>query len=95
MAARRLCLVVVSRGLFSVCSARASIAVASLVAKAWAPGTRASVAVAHGLSCSAACGIFPDQGSKLCPLNWQEDFYPLLHQESPRICLLCGVFTYG
>ena len=64
MAARRLCLVVVSRGLFSVCSAWASIAVASLVAKAWAPGTRASVAVAHGLSCSAACGIFPDQGSK-------------------------------
>ena len=22
-----------------------------------------SVVVAHGLSCSAACGIFPDQGS--------------------------------
>ena len=36
-------------------------------------GARASVVVAHGLSCSAACGIFPDQGSNLCPLHWQAD----------------------
>ena len=40
---------------------------------AWALGTQASVVVAHGLSCSAACGIFPDQGSNLCPLHWQAD----------------------
>ena len=26
-----------------------------------------SVVVAHGPSCSAACGILPDQGSNLCP----------------------------
>ena len=32
-----------------------------------------SVGVAHGLSCSAACGIFPDQGSNPCPLHWQAD----------------------
>ena len=38
-------------------------------------GTWASVAArglsswVHGLSCSAACGIFPDQGSNLCPLH--------------------------
>ena len=25
----------------------------------------------RGLSCSEACGIFPDQGSKLCPPLWQ------------------------
>ena len=37
-----------------------------------APGA-GSVVVAHGLSCSAACGIFPDQGSNLCPLHWQAD----------------------
>ena len=30
-----------------------------------------SVAVAHGLRCSAACGIFADQGSNPCPLHWQ------------------------
>ena len=28
-----------------------------------------SVIVAHGPSCSAACGIFPDQGSNPCPLH--------------------------
>ena len=32
-----------------------------------------SVVVAHGLSCSTACGIFPDQGSNPCPLHWQAD----------------------
>ena len=34
-------------------------------------GSRAqgSVVVAHGLSCSATCGIFPDQGSNPCPLH--------------------------
>ena len=32
-----------------------------------------SVVVAHGLSCSSACGIFPDQGSNPCPLHWQVD----------------------
>ena len=32
-----------------------------------------SVVVAHGLSCSAACGIFLDQASNLCPLHWQAD----------------------
>ena len=32
-----------------------------------------SVVVAHGLCCSAACGIFPDQGSNPCPLHWQAD----------------------
>ena len=42
-----------------------------------------SVVVAHGLSCSAACGIFPDQGSNLCPLHWQADSQPLRHQGSP------------
>ena len=37
----------------------------------------------HGLSCSLACGIFPDQGSNPCPLHWQADSYPLCHQGSP------------
>ena len=47
-----------------------------------------SVAVAHGLSCSAACGIFPDQGSNPCPLHWQADSQPLRHQGSPQSALL-------
>ena len=47
-----------------------------------------SVAVAHGPSCSAACGILPDQGSNPCPLHWQADSQPLRHQGSPRVVFL-------
>ena len=42
-----------------------------------------SVVVARGPSCSAACGIFPDQGLNPCPLHWQADSQPLRHQGSP------------
>ena len=42
-----------------------------------------SVVVAHGPSCSAACGMFPDQGSNPCSLHWQADSQPLHHQGSP------------
>ena len=41
-----------------------------------------SVVVAQEPSCSAACGIFPDQGSYPCPLHWQADSQPLRHQGS-------------
>ena len=53
----------------------------------WGTGSRraGSVIVAHGPSCSAACGIFPDQGSNLCPLHWQADSQPLRHQGRPPI----------
>ena len=47
-----------------------------------------SVIVAHGLSCSAACGIFPDQASSPCPLHWQADSQPLRHQGSPFSLIL-------
>ena len=42
-----------------------------------------SVVVAHGPSCSAACGIFPDQGLNPRPPHWQADSQPLRHQGSP------------
>ena len=49
-----------------------------------------------GLSCFAARGIFPDEGSKLCLLRWQADSYPLYHQASPGVssfeCLLLHPF---
>ena len=44
-----------------------------------------SAVVAHGPSCSVACGIFPDQGLNPCPLHWQADSQPLCHQGSPLI----------
>ena len=47
-----------------------------------------SVVVAHGLSCSKACGISSDWEANLCPLHWQADSYPLCHQGSPWL-LLC------
>ena len=42
-----------------------------------------SVIVAHGPSCFAACGIFPDEGSNPCPPHWQADSQPLHHLGSP------------
>ena len=51
-----------------------------------------SVVVAHGPSCPAACGIFPDQGSNPCPLHCQADSQPLRHQGSPHIHFLLGFF---
>ena len=44
---------------------------ASLITEARAPGAKASVAVAHGLSCPEEYGISLDQGLNLCPLHWQ------------------------
>ena len=56
----------------------------------WSTGSRhaGSVVVAHGPSCSAACGIFPDQGLNPCPLHWQADYQPLCHQGSPITVIL-------
>ena len=47
-----------------------------------------SVVVGHRISCSAACGILPDQGSNPCPLHWQADSQPLHHQGSPKCIFL-------
>ena len=52
-----------------------------------------SVVVAHGPTCSMACGIFPDQGSNPCPLHWQADSQPLHHQGSAP--LLTFGFAYS
>ena len=72
----------------------------------WSTGSRraGSAVVAHGPSSSAACGIFPDQGSNPCPLHWQADSQPLRHQGSPGLFLRrtrercaqeCGDIGYG
>ena len=54
-----------------VCGTGASAGAAGgLQSRGWALG-------AHGLSCSLACGIFPDQEWNPCPLHWQEDSLPL------------------
>ena len=63
---------------------------ASLVAEHRLQTRRLSI-VAHGPSCSAACGIFPDQGSNPCPLHWQADSQPLRHQGSPLMKFLSKI----
>ena len=59
---------------FSSCSARAPWL------RYMSSRARTLVAVVHGLGCSAARGIFPEQGLNLCGLNWQADSYSLCHQ---------------
>ena len=64
----KLSLVAVSGGSFLDVVHELLIAVASLVAEHGL--LRAgSVVVACGFSCPVTCGIFPDQGSKPCPLH--------------------------
>ena len=60
----------------------------------WSTGSRCagSVSVAHGPSCSAARGIFPDQGTNPCPPHWQADSQPLRHQGSPLSPFLKKIF---
>ena len=86
---------VAARGLFSSCcclrcGAQASHCGGPSRSGARALGTWASAAVAHGLSCSTACGILPDQGLNPCPLHWQADSQPLRHQGSPRFTIFKG-----
>ena len=45
-----------------------------------------SAAVAHGLACSMAHGVFLDQGSNPCPLHWQAEI--LNHCTSREVPIL-------
>ena len=49
------------------------------------------IVAAHGLTCSAACGIFPDQGSNLC-LRLQVDSLPLSHTEASQSFVISKSF---
>ena len=68
----RLSLVAASGAYSLAVVCRLLIVVASLVVAQglWSTG---SAVVAHELSCPAACGIHPDQGSNWCPLHLQVD----------------------
>ena len=61
------------KGLLSNCGPLASHWDDFSCCEAQSLGTRASIVVVHGLSCSISCEIFPEQGSNLCPLHWQTD----------------------
>ena len=80
---RELSLVVASGGHSSLRCAGLSLS-RPLLLRSTGSRRAGSVIVAHGPSCSAACGIFRDQGSNSCPLHWQADSQPLRHQGSPH-----------
>ena len=102
-------LVAASVGLLSSCRAGSSHCQGFSCSRAQAPGSRVSMVVAlrlssigsivlaHRLSCSETCGIFPNQGSNPCLLHWQVDSLPLSHQRSPGGTILftvsCSVLT--
>ena len=69
------------------CGAQSVDAQPSVVA---APGlwSTGPTAVAHWLSCSVACGIFPGQGSNPCQGSKQVYSLPLSHQGSPPLSIL-------
>ena len=57
----------------------------------WVTGTRARaqpVVAAHKLSCSEACGIFPDQGIEHVSPALAGDSYLLCHKGSPVVLFL-------
>ena len=73
---------------FSSCGKRGPLFIAvhrPLLLQSTGSRRASSAIVAHGPSRSAACGIFPDQGSNPCALHWQADSQPLRHQGSPVI----------
>ena len=80
---RGLSLVVASGGHSSSRCAGLSLS-RSLLLRSTGSRRAGSVVGAHGPSCSAACGIFPDQGSNPCSLHWQAGSQPLHHQGSPH-----------
>ena len=57
-------------GLLSSCDVQISHCGGFSCWGAWVLGTQASVAAGHGLSCSEARGVFPDQWWNPCLLDW-------------------------
>ena len=83
--------------LFPSCLAQASHGGDRSYFRAQVLGHVGSVVVAHGLSCSSARAIFPDQGLNPRLLHWQMNSLPLSHQGSPEIwvsdvCYICGFY---
>ena len=68
-----LCLLLVALGLRCCTWAFSSCCEPGLLFAGQALGTWASRVAAHGLCCSVACGVHPDQGLNPCPLHWQPD----------------------
>ena len=64
---------------YGLCSARASVVSACELSSWSSQASEHRLSMAHGLSCSTACGILLDQGSNPCLLHWQMNSLPLSH----------------
>ena len=89
-------------GLFSSCSARAShcggfslwsVGSAALRLSGFSSCGSRALEPRHGLSCSVAHGIVPDQGSNPCLLHRQANSLWLSHQGSPGQQLFKNMFS--
>ena len=76
-----------------LCARASAVGHAGSVAVVHSIWSTDSVAVVHRLSCSLACTVFLDQGSNLCPLHWQVDFYPLYQQGGP-VLFIFEIISY-
>ena len=66
---------VVARGGYSLVVVHGLIVMGGIsCCRAWVLQHADSLVVMHGLSCPAACGLFPDEGLNPCPLHCQVDF---------------------
>ena len=75
--------VVEAQGLSSSCPRPQSTQASVVVACGFGSCGSQCLVGAHRLSCSTPCDIFLKQGSNLCPLHWQVDYYPPYHEKSP------------
>ena len=67
------------------CSGAQALGIQASVVGARGPKSTGLVVVEHRLSCCMSCGIFSDQGLNPCPLHWQADSNPLIHQGGPSV----------
>ena len=98
VAAHRLSSAEASRGCSLAVVCRLLISVAFPAAEHRLQSAQASVLAAgrlsrwgDRLSCSTACGVFPDQGLNPWPLHWQVDSLSLSHWGCP----LCAFYVHG
>ena len=75
------------QGLLSVCGAQASPCGGFSCSGAKVLGRAGFSSCVHRLSCTTACGIFPDQELNPCPLHSKTFCLPWAYQGSP--CCLC------
>ena len=82
-------LFIVVASLLWTMGSRATQASVDAVPRLWPTGL---IFLAHRLSCSTACGVFPAPGIEPMSLHWQVNSSPVSHQGSPYLPFLKWIF---